>query len=449
MKPPGADRSPGGLSAMNEKNTNTQSSDLDPAGVPDREKLRRDFEAKDGIRFLTVKEMERRLERALLPIVPHPTIKARTKTFESYYGKYLRHVREGIVPPLITDLMGIRVICPFMEDLEKARAIIQDNFMVVEVERKGGRYSFMEFGYESIHLLLEITDDISRGLGDSGCKVAEVQIRTTLQDAWAEVEHELFYKAEFAPIEEKKWKRKLYAVNANLYIADVIFQEIRVYQKALNGRLMERRDSFFRKVEESADAFILPDGSPAENPPEAAEPVSGTSPDGADSLLLDALTFHNEKRFEDAVTTYSRIFAEQNPEDSVRSIIYKHRGMAYFAQSKYGEAISDFSNAIRLDGKSHAPLYYRGIAYSEMGRYEEAVSDFTTSLGINPCQHYCLFRRAQARFHMGNLKDALSDCDASLSIKPDTDVVVKFRGMILKRLDGRDANFSEKSPGSA
>ena len=403
------------------------------AEVPDREKLRREFESRDGVRFLTVKEIERRLEKVLLPVVPRPTVKARTKTFQSYYAKYLRHIRDGIIPPLITDLMGIRVICPFMDDLEKVRALIENSFTVVEVERKGGRYSFKEFGYESIHLLVEITEDISRGIGDCGCSVAEIQIRTTLQDAWAEVEHELFYKADFTPIEEKK--RKLYAVNANLYIADVIFQEIRVYQKAMSSQLSERRESFFRKVEESADAFIIPHSAGArERRRQTAEAPGGDGPAGADGLLLDALTLHNEKRFEEAVATYSRIFAEQNPESHVRSIIYKHRGMAYFAQSKYGEAISDFTNAIELDGKSHASVYYRGIAYAEMKRYEAAIGDFSLSLEINPCQHYCLFRRAQAYFHVGDYGKALADCDASLSLKPDTDVVLKFRRMIGEKL---------------
>jgi putative GTP pyrophosphokinase len=42
----------------------------------------------------------------------------------------------------ITDLLGLRVICPFLEDLEIIENLIKSGFSVVELERKGSRHSW-------------------------------------------------------------------------------------------------------------------------------------------------------------------------------------------------------------------------------------------------------------------------------------------------------------------
>ena len=104
---------------------------------------------------------------------------------------------------------------------------------MLDVERKGSERSFREFGYESIHLLVELPEDLREEARGFDRPAFEVQLRTILQEAWAEVEHELVYKAEFTPFDEPM-KRKLAALNANLSLSDIIFQEILDYQRRLN-----------------------------------------------------------------------------------------------------------------------------------------------------------------------------------------------------------------------
>jgi putative GTP pyrophosphokinase len=196
--------------------------------TPRKEIFRRAFESNAKARHLVAKELEDLLEQTLSSLAPLPTIKVRTKRFASFYKKYLAALRSGIVKPHITDLIGVRIVCPFIEDLSLAEKLIKKYFEVVEVDRKGN-YTFKEFGYESTHLLIKIPEVISAKHRAAECEVAEIQIRTILQDAWAEVEHELFYKADFNPF-DIPMKRKLAAVNASLSLADIVFQEIRFYQ---------------------------------------------------------------------------------------------------------------------------------------------------------------------------------------------------------------------------
>ena len=398
--------------------------------MSNKESIKRFFNSGADARTLTVRDIERRLEKIFASHSYHPTLKVRTKSFASYYKKYFLQLKSGVAKPIINDLMGVRIVCPFIEDIVLVQKLLNEYFDVVEVERKGD-YSFREFGYESTHLLIKVPSDISRVRGDTGCDVIEIQVRTILQDAWAEVEHEIFYKAEFNPV-DTPMKRKLAAVNASLSLADINFQEIRDYQKKLSVRLEKRRETFYQKIAEATDALLFSD-TLVQKIPQASTSVIDLDNASIDDLLLNALTAHNENRFEDAITVYSRIL-ELKPEKRTCSLIYKHRGMTYFAQSRYREAIADFSEAFDMDSDSYRVVYYRGVVYSVLQKYLEAIEDFSLSLKINPYQPFCLFRRAQAYFHVGDYPQALSDCEESLAMDPDIDAAKEFRAVVQNKL---------------
>ena len=185
-----------------------------------------------------------------------PTYKSRVKSFDSYYKKVLRLKPEQVEQQLdliyLTDMMGIRMICAFLEDINIAVEQIKKLFDIKEVEVKGAEKKFSEFGYESVHVLVKIPEDFKPMFEGkyAGLKpvsdelVCEIQIRTILQDAWAEVEHELIYKTEFNPF-DIPLRRKLASINASLTLADITFQEIRDYQNKLQKALDERRRSFY------------------------------------------------------------------------------------------------------------------------------------------------------------------------------------------------------------
>ncbi|MDR0444513.1 MAG: (p)ppGpp synthetase [Treponema sp.] len=403
--------------------------------APNQDKMRKEYEKYAETRHLIVNELKDRVEQILVPLHSTPTVSGRIKSFDSFFRKHLR-LRNGTGKDvLITDLLGIRVICPFIEDLEPAEELIKEHFKIDEVDRKG-HYTFKEFGYESTHLLITIPDEIIVKYGNPGTNIAEFQLRTILQDAWAEVEHELVYKAQFDPSGEPM-KRKLAAVNASLTLADIIFQEIRSHQRKYSSELEKRRRSFYQKIEEETDELLFSGERFVESDIPIAD-VSGSllaslHSDSIDDLLVNALTAHNDNCFNDAISLYSRIL-ELNPNDTIRSTIFKHRGMAYFACSQYSEAIEDFSRALEFDEKSYKAAYYRGGARSVIKQYSLAIDDYSLSLAINPYQSFCLFRRGQAYYHVGDYIQALSDCETSIALESQNKSAVKFRNLLLDKL---------------
>nr|MCR5762574.1 RelA/SpoT domain-containing protein [Treponema sp.] len=85
-----------------------------------------------------------------LHLASAPTYKTRIKSFDSYYKKILRQKAEDSANSTelvtLTDMMGIRVICAFLADIENVVKQLVKNFDVREVERKGSQQSFREFG---------------------------------------------------------------------------------------------------------------------------------------------------------------------------------------------------------------------------------------------------------------------------------------------------------------
>jgi putative GTP pyrophosphokinase len=127
----------------------------------------------------------------------------------------------------ITDLAGIRVITHFPGTLIEIDKLLADEFEILERSDKGVELIEDErFGYQSIHYLLRIKLDRAR-LAEyerfAGA-TAEVQVRTILQHAWAEIEHDIQYKStNTIPTEIR---RRFMALAGMLEIADREFQAI-------------------------------------------------------------------------------------------------------------------------------------------------------------------------------------------------------------------------------
>ena len=400
---------------------------------PDQIKLKTEYEKYLDVRHSIINDLKEQLETVLSVVDSNPVVSGRIKNFNSYFTKYLRLSKDTKEKPVINDLMGIRIICPFIEDIDATERVINNTFNVIEREKKG-HSSFKEFGYESIHLLIKIPKQVIDKSGYPGTNIAEIQICTILQDAWAEVEHELFYKVEFSPF-DNPMKRKLAAVNASLSLADIVFQEIRTHQRMYSQEMGKRRESFYQKIEELTDDLLF-----AGEQEKKTLPVhSGTSvlkndnSQSIDDLLVNALTAHNQNRFSEAISQYTKIL-ELKPVKAICSIIYKHRGMAYFACSEYDNAIDDFSCALEHDANSYKAVYYRGVVRSVKQSYSQAIDDYTLSLKINPYQSFCLFRRAQSYYHIGDFPAALADCENSLALEPGNGAAVKFKELLLGKL---------------
>ncbi|MEL3905932.1 MAG: (p)ppGpp synthetase [Treponema sp.] len=401
--------------------------------IPDKKELKKQYDEYSAHFSVLLRRLEDHL-RSVVQVSAVPAYKTRIKHFNSYYKKLLKFPPADSLNgfPIVTDLIGIRIVCPFLKNLDEVEKIIVKNFDIIEIERKGADRTFREFGYESTHILAVIPEVFKVGLLLPADLIFEIQIRTILQDAWAEVEHELVYKFEFSPF-DYPMKRKFASINASLSLADIVFQEIRDEQNSLNTELDKRREQFYFCADEFTDKVL---GSFSGNKEKNAEYVSssGMELETIDGLILQAIKAHNRNEFQVAEVLYTKIL-DQKPNLLVTSIVYKHRGMAFFAQGDYECAYQDFTASLAANPENFRSYYYAGIVLMMMNKNAEAIAQFSKSLDINGYQAHVYFRRALAYFQENELIRALQDLDNAAALGlPDEDEK-KLRIAIAKKID--------------
>ena len=157
----------------------------------------------------------------------------------------------------ITDLAGVRIITFFPRSVASIGNCIREEFEVIEhTDHSRKLLQDERFGYQSEHYLVRINRrrtalpeyEPHRGL------TAEVQVRTILQHAWAEIEHDIQYKA--SSVTPNTIRRRFMSLAGLLEIADREFQAIQDEDKELNQlarTLVEKGE--LAEVEITADAL--------------------------------------------------------------------------------------------------------------------------------------------------------------------------------------------------
>lgn len=123
------------------------------------------------------------------------------------------------------DLVGVRIICLFTSDLEKADGLIRSLFDVKGFEDKQKAGGDDQFGYASAHYICSLRDVDSGPRYDRlrGLKF-EIQCRTILMDAWANISHHLAYKGQHSLPSDKK--KDFHALAGLLHVADEQFEQL-------------------------------------------------------------------------------------------------------------------------------------------------------------------------------------------------------------------------------
>ncbi len=91
----------------------------------------------------------------------------------------------------VEDIAGIRIICQFVEDIDKVVNILNSRKDITVIHSKDYIKNMKPSGYRSYHMIVEYPVETLKGL--QNVKV-EIQIRTLAMNFWATIEHSLQYK---------------------------------------------------------------------------------------------------------------------------------------------------------------------------------------------------------------------------------------------------------------
>jgi len=176
-------------------------------------------------------------------------VKGRTKSYEESISKFKRKYLPYIKPEAsdfkindyLTDLIGIRAVCFYSEEVHEIRKSLKKYFKQIEITDKSEQLEKTDdkFGYKSLHLQLALKSglkEIAEAEYYESIKI-ELQIRTIIQDAWSILDHRIKYKKSIP----QKLKRRINRLSALFEIADDEFlniqKEITHEERKISNRL--------------------------------------------------------------------------------------------------------------------------------------------------------------------------------------------------------------------
>lgn len=196
------------------------------------------------------------LEQVSGKLAPLAIVQTRPKALSSFADKIFRK-RAGHKDPVneFTDLCGGRVIVHTPDEVKAVSKFIEDHFLIdwensVDVSQ---RHRPAEFGYRSVHYIVSFKEGafpnplvntrVAKVLYRMENPRAEIQVRTLLEHAWADISHDLVYKAGFKV--PAALERELAAVAALLENADNSFSRVvdalRAYSSSLGVYMTPER----------------------------------------------------------------------------------------------------------------------------------------------------------------------------------------------------------------
>lgn len=182
-------------------------------------------------------------------------VKDREECIRKFSRKYRATLEEGDldyeIQDYITDLVGLRVVCLYEDELEQVADIVRSHFDVIDVTDKVTAVESTEasFGYKGLHLDLRLNAE-QAALPENAPYAHipfELQVRTIIQDSWSVLDHKIKYKKSI-PAE---LKRRINVLSALFELADREFRQIRDATEA------ELRHA----VDETAEALAEQEGA--------------------------------------------------------------------------------------------------------------------------------------------------------------------------------------------
>jgi len=177
------------------------------------------------------------------------TFECRVKTEDSLAGKLEKKGYKYKTLYDVTDVVGIRVVTYYTDDVDKVAAITKQIFDIDwknSVDKR--KHQLDSFGYLSLHYICYLKEGPLRSIP------FEIQMRTALQHVWSAIEHDIGYKG--AVKLPPEFVRQFSRLAGMLEMADDEFSRLRTtmteYRRQVQALV---KSGHFNEVSLSTDSF--------------------------------------------------------------------------------------------------------------------------------------------------------------------------------------------------
>lgn len=159
--------------------------------------------------------------------IPYHSITFRVKEKSSYLEKCKKDKYKNPIEEIM-DLAGIRIITYTNKDIQAICEVVKNELFIDEKNSEDKSQSMVEnqVGYLSVHYIVTLREERTKlaEYEDYAGIRNEIQIRTLLQHAWAEIEHDRNYK--FSGVLPTEIRRRFYLIAGVLEMMDREFDSL-------------------------------------------------------------------------------------------------------------------------------------------------------------------------------------------------------------------------------
>lgn len=163
---------------------------------------------------------------------PVEHMKSRLKTEKSIIDKLNKKGYEVTTKNMIShvhDIIGIRIVCSFLEDVYDIVDIIKSSKQFKIKEEKDYIKNPKSTGYMSYHLIVLVSIYLNETVEHVE---AEIQIRTSAMDFWASIDHKVQYK--FPSEIPEEVKKEMYNCSLDIRKLDEKMQQLNEFVNKYN-----------------------------------------------------------------------------------------------------------------------------------------------------------------------------------------------------------------------
>ncbi len=185
-------------------------------------------------------------------------------------------------------------------------------------------------------------------------------------------------------------------------------------------------EQLIAKMIEFVQTFAGPVSTPTPKTPPTGATVSfgeQREPTVAE-IVSQAIQQSSQREYSRALATLD----EARAKGASGADFYAARAYANWGAGDVPNAISDYTEAIRLDPGNGANYTNRAVAYNSRGEYLLGIRDLERAIAIEPNNPDSWNSRCWARALAGQLQEAIVDCNESLRLRPNDPNTLDSRG---------------------
>jgi tetratricopeptide (TPR) repeat protein len=177
-----------------------------------------------------------------------------------------------------------------------------------------------------------------------------------------------------------------------------------------------------------------------------AEPNKKTNE--ANKLAREGADAAKNKEFDKAVELLRKAADMDHKYSDELSAVYQQRGYAAASNQQMQEAISDYTEAIKLTPKDVRVYEQRAAVEMKLQNYDKALEDYSEVIKLKPDEIRYLNYRAYIYELKKDFKNSLADTEKALKLDPNNQEA-KARKQRLEQIQADNAFFSPAPPARA